>query len=140
MDRVKDIHVLVLEDDLETLSKLLQCLYELQNSHDNINIAVTTFSEYEPVEKYINQLDRNVFEIIILDRDTFEGGSFHVLDFNKYEPEKVIGISSIPPYNEELKAKGVKRLVHKDYQNLDTFIEKVKGHLEEMLLQVLGRS
>jgi len=139
MGKVKDIHVLLLEDDLETLSRVLQCLYELQNSLKDVNIAVTTFSEYEPVEKYLNQAEKNIYDIVILDRDTFEGGSFHALDLNKYEPDKVIGISSIPPYNEELRAKGVKRLVHKDYQNLDAFIEKVKAHLEEMLLQVLGR-
>ncbi|OIP58155.1 MAG: hypothetical protein COX79_01800 [Candidatus Levybacteria bacterium CG_4_10_14_0_2_um_filter_36_16] len=141
MGRLKDIRILLLEDDVETLSLLLQCLYKLQKHfEDRLSIAITVLSEYTQVEEYLNKVSRNVFDIILLDRDCFASGSFHVLDFNKYPPNKIIGISSIPPYNQELEAKGVKRIVWKDYQNLHAFVEQVKGHLEEMLLQTLGRS
>lgn len=134
MDRViKKVRVLILEDDLETLSRLLQSLHMLQRRFDSIDIALTVLSEYTQVENYLNKADKNIFDIILLDRDCKAGGSFHCLDFSKYQISKIIGISSMPPYNEQLKQVGVKRIVHKDYQALDKFIQEVEVHIGEML-------
>lgn len=133
---MKTIRVLVLEDDLETIERLVGCLKTLEGEKKGRDIAVTVLAEYTQVEEYLNKVKTNSFDIILLDRDCKAGGSYHTLNFNIYPVEKVIGISSTPPYNEELKAKGVKRLVHKDYQDLDTFIKKVKGHIGEMLSDV----
>lgn len=130
---MKTIRVLILEDDLEAVCRLVGCLNTLEKEF-NIQIAITVLSEYIQAEK-LNTEKENIFDIILLDRDTFDGGSFHVIDFNKYQPEKIIGISSIPPYNEELRQKGVKRLVWKDFQHLDKFVEEVNLHIKDMLLK-----
>lgn len=133
---IKTIRVLILEDDIETLSKLLQCLYLLQKRYEDIDIALTVLAEHTQVEAYLNKAEKNIFDIILLDRDCKAGGSFHVLDFNKYPVEKVIGISSVPPYNEQLQQLGVKRIVHKDYKELDVFIHEVEEHLIELIEKV----
>lgn len=133
---IKTIRVLILEDDIETLSKLLQCLYLLQKRIVGIDIALTILSEHTQVETYLNKAEKNIFDIILLDRDCKAGGSFHVLDFDKYPVERVVGISSVPPYNEQLKQLGVERIVQKDYKELDVFIHEVEGHLMELLEKV----
>lgn len=127
--------VLILEDDLETLQKLLGMLknLEVKNESDGLAIAPTILSEYTQVEDYLNKAEKNIFDAILLDRDCKSAGSFHVLDFNKYPLDRIIGISSTPPYNEELGKMGVKKLVHKDYLNLDAFVDEVRKFIEELL-------
>jgi len=129
---MKILRILILEDDLETVYKLVECLNSLQKTL-NLDIGTTVLSDYYQVNDYLNKAEKNVFDVILLDRDCFSGGSFHVLDFSKYPIEKIIGISSTPPYNAELKEKGVSRLVHKDYQNLNRFIEEVRGNIKDLL-------
>ena len=130
---MKIIRILILEDDIETVYKLAGCLSDIQREHEDLDLALTTLSDYFQVERYLNKEDKNTFDVILLDRDCFSGGSFHVLDFEKYPLEKIIAISSTPPYNAELKQRGVKRIVHKDYENLDRFVVEVKQHIEELL-------
>lgn len=130
---MKLVRVLILEDDLETLSKLLQSLELLQKRFENLDLAISILAEYTQVEQYLNTASENIFDIILLDRDCKACGSFHCLDFSKYPVEKIIGISSVPPYNEELKQHGVARIVPKDYQALDVFIDELNEHVVEML-------
>ncbi len=115
---MKLIRILILEDDLQTLSKLLDKLYQLEeklvDSKYKRDCAVTVLSEYTQVEEYINKSSNPQFDIVLLDRDCKAGGSFHVLDMNKIGVEKIISISSIPQYNEELQKLGVIKIVHKD--------------------------
>lgn len=130
---MKTTRVLILEDDLETLSKLLECLNSLEREYSGEDIAVTVLAEYTQVQDYLNKAKENIFDIILLDRDCKAGGSFHILDFSKYPVERIIGISSTPPYNTELEEKGVVRIVHKDYQNLDKFINEVRSNIIDLL-------
>lgn len=118
------MRILILEDDLETLSKLLGGLTLLENQL-NQKISVTVFSEYWQVEEYINKSSKEQFEIILLDRDCKIGGSFHILDLDKFKNSTVIGISSVPRYNQELREKGINLMVDKDYKNLNVFASKV---------------
>lgn len=74
---------------------------------------------YDTQQKYLK------FDVILLDRDCKLGGSFHVLDIERFGPEKVIAISSVPEFNEQLKQRGVKKAILKDYQNLDKFADDV---------------
>lgn len=111
--------VLILEDDLETLSIIFKVL-----SKTNINLAPIVFSTYEQVEKNVNPNDMK-FDLILLDRDCFLGGSFHVLDIEKFGPEKIIGISSVPQYNIDLQRRGVTHIITKDYQNLEKFSQEL---------------
>jgi len=118
------MRILILEDDLETLTKLLDHLTHLEDNLQT-NIAVTVFSEYWQVEEHLNQGTKEKFDFVLLDRDCKLGGSFHVLDLKKFPASTIIGISSNPEYNKELLAKGVKITVNKDYQHLDNFAEEV---------------
>lgn len=130
---MKLVRVLILEDDLETLSKLTESFVVLQKRFENLDLALTILAEYTQVGEYLNKAEENIFDIILLDRDCKACGSFHCLDFNKYSVEKIIAISSVPTYNEELRQRGVTRIVHKDYQALDEFVRGVEAILVEML-------
>lgn len=107
--------ILILEDDLETLSVIFRVL-----SESKIDFAPIVLSTYEQVEKFVNPSDMN-FDLILLDRDCALGGSFHALDIKKFGPDKIIGISSVPKYNLDLLKLGVKTIVTKDYKNLELF-------------------
>jgi len=127
--------ILILEDDLEAVSLILKSLKNLEDQmlDKNIDFAVTVLSEYNQVEEYINKTKTN-FDVIFLDRDCKAGGSFHILDFEKFKNSKIISISSIPEWNEEAKKRGVKIAIRKDYNNLWEFaqalIEEVKKTLK----------
>ncbi len=112
--------ILILEDDLETLSIIFRVLFETK-----IDFAPVVFSTYEQVEKILNPSDLK-FDLILLDRDCAMGGSFHALDFEKFGVDKIIGISSVPPYNEQLLKIGVKVVINKEYQDLEKFAIKLK--------------
>ena len=105
----------------------------LQKRLTNVDLSVTILAEYTQVEDYLNKAEKNIFDIILLDRDCKVCGSFHCLDFSKYPVNKIIGISSVPPYNEQLKEKGVTRIVDKDYRDLNSFIENLIPHLEDLV-------
>ena len=126
---MKTIQILILEDDLETLSLLLKKLHVLEeklaNSEKPNDFSIVTLSEYTQVEEFINKSEKLDFDVILLDRDCKAGGSFHVLDIERFGADKIISISSIPEYNEEARKRGVKRLVWKDYKNLEDFTDKV---------------
>lgn len=127
---MKLVRILILEDDLSTLSKLLEKLSELEDRltrERQIEFSVVILSEYKQVEKYINKDPQPEFDIILLDRDCVLGGSFHTLDFKKFDLNKIVGISSVPEYNEQLRKMGVSKIIHKDYQRLDEFsVETIK--------------
>lgn len=129
------LKLLILEDDIKTLAVLLNGLHKLEEKligQYSQDLALTVFSDYSQVEEYVNRTN-DVFDVILLDRDCKKGGSFHVIDLDKFGVDKIIGISSIPDYNVELKQKGVTRIVDKDYNNLETFALKVINLVEEVI-------
>ena len=118
-------NILILEDDLETLSIIFRVLFE-----SKIDFAPVVFSTYEQVEKILNPSYLK-FDLILLDRDCAMGGSFHALDFEKFGVDKIIGISSVPPYNEELLKIGVKVVIDKEYHDLNKFASELKTQIEK---------
>lgn len=119
---MKTTRVLILEDDLMTLSVIMDGLFDLEEElYGKTDFAVTVFSEYTEAQDYLNKLDKSEFDIVLLDRDCKLGGSFHILDFDKFGKDKIISISSTPQWNEEAKAAGITRIVPKDYMNLNDF-------------------
>lgn len=136
---MKTIRILILEDDLETLSIILKRLSLLEKEFESISypkdFSVATLSEYTQVEEYINKNQKFAFDVVLLDRDCKVGGSFHILNIEAIGADKIISISSIPQYNEDAKRRGIKRIVWKDYQNLDNFSDKVMDELRELLNQ-----
>lgn len=130
---MKIYNILILEDDIETLSILLKGIHQLNEEIFPKRIGITVFSEYLSVEKYINNLSPDSYDIILLDRDCNLGGSFHALNIEKFGIEKVISISSTPKWNEEAKERGVSRIVLKVFDNLEPFSQKVVEHIKEII-------
>lgn len=125
--------ILILEDDFEAVSKIMAELYNLEGHYAPIDFDVTVLSTYEAVEKLINPQEAGAYDVILLDRDCKMAGSFHILDMEKFGLDKIISISSTPTWNEEAKARGVKRIVPKSFSDLEGFamqiIEEIKGIL-----------
>lgn len=129
--------ILILEDDLLTLSVLLRKIHLLEEEilKDNPpkDIAITTLAEYTQVEEYLNKTNHIKFDVILLDRDCKACGSFHCLDFEKYGKDKIISISSTPQWNKEAVEKGVGRVIFKDFSQLEKFADKVIREIRRML-------
>ena len=132
MDKSKNLRVLVLEDDLETLEFILRVLKEVSLEKE-IELGVTALPDYIQTELFINKNPQIKFDILLLDRDCFLGGTFHVINLNFFDKDKIISISSVPEYNEKAKEMGIKRVVWKDYQNLDDFSAKLKSQILELI-------
>jgi len=138
---MKTIRILILEDDLKTLSVITNGLFDLEESlfEERINFAITVFSEYVSVENYLNQIKDPDFDIILLDRDCKLAGSFHAINVEKFGADKFISISTQPEYNDAAKKMGVKRVVRKDYKHLDEFctnlIKEIKELIDEWLIK-----
>ena len=124
--------ILVLEDNLRVLSKILERLAILEGDQP-YDLCVITLSDYTQVEKYINNNPKAEFDVILLDRDCKLGGSFHVLDIERFGANKIIAISSVPKWNEEAKKRGVKKVIEKDPLRQDEFVEKVVREIEKMI-------
>lgn len=129
---MKSIHILVLEDDLRSLSVIMDVLARLEEELKN-NFLVTVFSTYKDVENIVNKGSLQDFDIILLDRDCKLGGSFHVLDIERHDPRKIIAISAIPQYNEAALARGVQRVMTKDHDHLESFAMQLSEHLRGLI-------
>lgn len=109
------VRILILEDDLEAVSKLLNRLKNLELKL-KIDFSVMVLSEYTQAE-WLNKTDME-FDIILLDRDCKAACSFHVLNIEKFGIERVISISSIPAYNQQASVRGVSKVIWKNFEDL----------------------
>ena len=130
---VKNIKILVLEDDLETIENILSVLRKIEEEKE-VAFSVTVIPDYIQVEELINKNPQVKFDILLLDRDCFLGGSFHNVNLKNFDIDNVISISSVPEYNDHAKAMGITRMVPKDYSDLDIFA----NNLEKELKQIIG--
>ena len=137
---MKSIRILILEDDLKTLSNLLDRLYILEkkllNLPEKTDLFITILSEYKQVEEYINKNNSIQYGIVLLDRDCKAGGSFHILDIKKIGIDKIIGISSVLEYNKELRELGINKIVDKNYSQLDDFANNVMIIVENLIKKI----
>lgn len=124
--------ILILEDNLKVLSRILDGLFELEGNQP-FDFSVIVLTNYQQIEDYVNNNSKAQFDIILLDRDCKLNNSFHVLDLERFGADKVIAISSVPEYNQEAKQRGVKRVVLKDLQRIDEFAKKVVKEVEQMI-------
>ena len=124
--------ILILEDDLRTLSKIMDKLSVLEDDQP-YQFSIIILTNYLQVEQYVNDNPKASFDMILLDRDCKLGGSFHVVDLERFGPGKVIAISSVPKWNEEAKKRGVTVVVEKDYKNLDAFADALQIAVRNML-------
>src|SRR3989344_8904858 len=102
--------ILILEDNLKVLSRILDGLFELEQDQP-FDFSIIVLTNYQQVEDYVNNNPKAQFDIILLDRDCKLNNSFHVLNIERFGADKVIAISSVPEYNQEAKQRGVKRVV-----------------------------
>ncbi|EKD86548.1 MAG: hypothetical protein ACD_37C00244G0001 [uncultured bacterium] len=124
--------ILILEDDLKTLSIILDKLAKLEEDQ-SFYFSLVILTDYIQVEDYVNSNPKAKFDIILLDRDCKLGGSLHVLDLERFGADKVISISSVPEWNQEAQKRGVRRVVLKDYQHLNDFSDQVIEQMRELL-------
>lgn len=124
--------ILILEDNLKVLSKLLEKLFVLEQDQP-FEFALVILTTSKQVEDYINANPKAMFDIVIIDRDCKLGGSFHVLELERFNKDNTISISTVEEYNEDLKKKGVKRVVLKDLANLDKFSKTVTKEVEQII-------
>lgn len=127
--------ILILEDDLEAVSKITAELYNLEGHFAPKDFDVTVLSTYESVEKLINPQEKDAYDVILLDRDCKLAGSFHTLDMEKFGVDKIISISSTPTWNEEAQARGVKRIVPKSFSDLEGFAKKISEEIKNILMK-----
>ena len=130
--------ILILEDDLLTLSTLIKDLHDLEEEfYDQkvgLDFAVTVLSEYTQVEEYVNKAKNIEFDIILLDRDCKACGSFHCLDIESIGADKIISISAIPQWNKEAVGRGVRKVVLKTHENIEKFSGRVMSEVRRMIL------
>lgn len=129
---MKNYKVLILEDDLETVGKLMIGLHEIENESP-VAFDVTSLSTYKVVEELINPQEASAYDIILLDRDCKLGGSFQTLDMERFGVDKIISISSTPEWNRLAVSRGVTRVVLKEFDDLDRFASKVMLEIKDIL-------
>ena len=132
---MKTINLLILEDDIKTLSVLLRHISDFEEALiPKYDIDITIFSNYKQVETLVNNQPFDFYDIILLDRDCKMAGSFHVLNIEKIGVERIISISSTPQWNEEAQQRGIERVVYKDYSELDTFARGVVLEMKNIIV------
>ena len=125
---MKTFRILVLEDDLGALSVIMNRLFRIEQAmqvNNTGDIAVTVLSEYTQVEEYANNTEQE-FDLVLLDRDCRACGSFHILDLKKFNPYKVIAISTYPEYNDAAKDLGVEVSLRKDYEKIEKWGDELR--------------
>jgi hypothetical protein len=132
------INLLILEDDFEAVAEILLALRQVEAQLLPDQLIVSVFTDYETVETRLNPLPPDYFDVILLDRDCAIGGSFHVMDLEKFGLEKVISISSTPQWNREAQARGVVRVVPKTFGDITGFASKVADEVRDLLYQEYG--
>jgi len=127
--------ILILEDNLKVLSKILDRLFILEGDQ-SFELCVMVLTTSSQVEDYINSNPKANFDIILLDRDCKIGGSFHVLDVERFGKVKIIGISSIEEFNNKLKQKGIDKIILKDLKDMDKFADQVVEEITYMIIKM----
>ena len=131
----KIVRILLLEDDIQTIAVLARRLYMLDHDIEvqGRYVSLVVLSEYSMVEEYINPDTKHTYDIVLLDRDCKVGGSFHALNFSKFDLDHIVSISSIPEWNQQAESIGITRVVHKTFDDLDGFAEGVLTEIRDIL-------
>lgn len=129
---MKNLKILILEDDLETVGRILEILRAVE-VEKGVAFGATVLPDYIQTEEFINKNPQVKFDILLLDRDCFLGGSFHTVNLENFDIDKVVSISSVPEYNDKAGKMGVKHVVLKDYSALDKFATELKAKISSIL-------
>lgn len=124
--------VLILEDNPRILSILLDKIAQIEEE-SGFKIAVFVVSQGEKVSLFQENLEKDEFDAILLDRYSRDEMDFHRAVMGKINPKKTISISSMPQANQEAKEVGVDYIVEKNYLEIKIFGEKVKEKMKKIL-------
>lgn len=130
--------ILILEDNLKVVAKIIELLDKLETEKDYIFEVVVLSSSKLAKDFLLKNKDDNFsktnFDIVILDRDCNLYGSFHeLLDKKLFDNNRVISISTVDEYSNQARKKGVKKAVKKDLKDLDKFAKNLTKEIEKML-------
>lgn len=132
--------ILILEDDLKTIATLLNLLADFfvinkeNNEMERVSFDVTVITDSVKANNLLRNVEDDNFDLILLDRDCYSGGSFHSTQIDKFNPKKIISISAVTAFNEEARDRyGIDRCVEKTQGNLEDFAQKVILVIREML-------
>lgn len=124
-------HILILEDTSYVIEGLIREIRDLESElYEKFEISV--YSTSREVKQIVNQQPADSYDVIILDRNASDG-SFHELDIAKFGPRKIISISSIDRFNENMKIQGVKHTVLKSHDQLERFFSQVREAIREIM-------
>lgn len=124
---MKEPHILILEDNPSAISALQSHITKMwPDAH------TTIISTAADVASQINPMPADSWDAILLDYIAPDG-YFHVLDFDKFGPDKIVAISNTEAYNQLAMDYGVTHAVRKSYSDLDSFAETVVGTIKQML-------
>lgn len=117
----------MLEDDLTAIALLSRELARLEERFPDQNriISLTVISEPKLVETYVNPDNQTRYDVILLDHDSKAGGTFYVLDFSKFNLDRIVSISSTPAWMDEARRIGISKIVWKELTNLEEFARNV---------------
>lgn len=134
--------ILILEDDLKTVVILTSRLSnffiknESNNEMEKVGFDMTVIGDSGKAKIFIDSCEDGDFDCILLDRDCASGDSFHRADIGKFNPNKIISISSVPEFNQAAQERfGINKQVEKHYGNLEDFGEKVMDVIKVCLAQ-----
>lgn len=130
-----NIAILVLEDNLYALSALMEQLGNLEQDliERGRDMTVVVYPTSQFIETEVNDKNSQDYDVIILDRDDKQGTSYHVLDIDKFGPQKVIAVSTLSQWNNLLKKRGVNRIVRKNFLDLENWAREVVRHASEII-------
>lgn len=135
-----DKKILILEDDVKTVAILADKLADffIKNEStkevEKIHFDMTVIGDSGKAKIFIDSCEDGDFDCILLDRDCALGDSFHRADIGKFNPNKIISISSVPEFNQAAHERfGINKQVEKNYGDLEDFAEKVMNSIKEIL-------
>ena len=132
--RPKLFRLLLLEDDLEVVGKLMLALHRIEPHLAPYDLDVTHLCTSDAVEELVNLHPARIYDIALMDRDCKAARSFHVLNPQRIRDNNIISISSTPMWNQEAQSNGVSHIEPKSFSDLDAFAERVAARVSNILL------
>lgn len=123
--------VAILEDDIAFVEHLEEQLFVLQDVL-NEKIVVERYTTQKSVEMGANSQDADYFDVVILDYYSSDG-TFHVINIEKFGPQKFIAISSVDAMNKQAQARGVARSVQKRRDRVGSTVKAIVLNVQEIL-------
>lgn len=131
----KLINILILVDDIATISVLADRISIIDNGLTDTTISITVLSDYFQVDEYVSRMDNHRFNIILLDEDCAAGRALFNFKIEEIGPEKIIAFTSKPAYIEMARKRGISKIITNDLQKPMAFIDKVAHYTKKLIVE-----